>query len=127
VTIQGEIPRRYRDVSEMPDEALLCTIRGGHAWYVESDFDTEGWGTLPDNPLQSRAHVFIWRCSSCGRVKREVWDNYDGDLITKTYDGGHLLHSGRPYVADARREWISRLKQRGMSVLAAMRLLKVAE
>ena len=125
MSISGEIPTRYRDVSEMPDEAVLCTIRGGHGWHVESDFETDSYGKIPGT-TEPRAHVFTWRCT-CSRVKREVWDNYDGELISKQYDGGHLLYSGRPYVVDARREWISRLKSRGMSVLAAMRLLKAVE
>lgn len=123
MTISGEIATRYRDISEMPDEVVLCTIRGGHGWHVESEFDTQSFGMLPGSSEETRAHVFVWRCT-CDRVKREVWDNYDGELISKSYAGGHLLLSGRPRVTEARREWIARLRKRGASVLAAMKLLK---
>ena len=122
MTLRGENVQRHRDVSSFPDEALLCVIRGGHAWHLENDFDIESFGKMPGNPHETRCRVFMWLCT-CGRRKREVWDKYDGEC-DKQYGHGHLLMSGRPYVADARKEWVSRLRSRGMPIEAATRILR---
>jgi hypothetical protein len=71
-----------------------------------------------------RGRVFNWRCN-CTREKRQVWDKEDGDLLGQPqYDGGHLLMVGTARVAEARREWISRMVTRGMDEGAATRILR---
>jgi hypothetical protein len=125
MTVQGEDVQRHRDVSEYPDEALLCAVRGGHAWHLVNDYDSEFGGMMPHNPHETRDRVFNWLCT-CGRRKREVWDKVTGESKAD-YGSGHLLMSGRAYVSDARKEWVSRLRSRGIPIEAATRILKAVE
>jgi hypothetical protein len=94
---------RVSRIEDLPD-ASVRSYAFGHQWIDEWPRDAQGWGK------GTKATEFRFTCE-CGRWKREVLDEGDGDKLVQAYGGGTMLFPGSDFPKHlAKIEWARRVR-----------------